>query len=72
MGALGDADKPYPELRLHSGIKERMPSFKSKQSRPTPRGYSDSPTWQPHHPLDRRGSLLASRADIPWTKWALT
>lgn len=37
-----------------------------------PEGYLENTTWQPHDPLDRHGSLLATRAGIPWTKWALT
>jgi hypothetical protein len=64
-------NKPYPELKLQSSVKERMPYFKRKQSLTTPRSVQKMPCGCPTNPLDRNGSHLATKADIPETKWAL-
>lgn len=71
MEILGVINKPYPESELQSSVKERMPYFKRKQNLTTPRGVQKIPRGCPATPLDRNRSQLASRADIPETKWAL-
>jgi hypothetical protein len=48
-----------------------MPYFKRKQSLTTPRSVQKMPCGCPTNPLDRNGSHLATKADIPETKWAL-
>lgn len=71
MEILGVINKPYPELELQSSVKERMPYFKRKQNLTTPGSVQKIPCGCPATLFDRNGSQLATRADIPGTKWAL-
>lgn len=71
MEILGVINKPYPEPKLQSSVKERTPYFKRKQNLTTPRRVQKILCDCPTTLLDRNRFQLATRADIPGTKWAL-
>lgn len=68
---LANVNKPYPESKLRSSVKERMPYFKRKQNLTTPKSIQKIAYGCPTNPLDTNRSWLSTRAGIPRTKWAL-